>query len=143
VTDRPYPARPVLPLPEIVAPDPEVSGRIVVLDCAEALPFAVRRVYWIHGMRSGEVRGAHGHRRLTQAVVAVTGRVRFELDDGARRSVHLLNRPDRYLIVPPGFWRDFTALEDGTTLLVLASDPFDEDDYIRDYHAFLRFRGRT
>ena len=130
-------------LPQIVAPDPDVTGRIVVLDCAQDLPFAVLRVYWIHGMKLGEVRGAHGHRLLTQAVVALTGAVRFELDDGARRTAHLLTRPDQYLIVPPGTWRDFTATEAGTTLLVLASAPYDEADYIRDYAAFLTFRGRA
>lgn len=128
-------------LPQIVAPDPMVAGRIVVLDCASDLPFPVRRVYWISGMCEGEQRGEHGHRLLTQAVVALTGAVRFELDDGAQRRVHLLDRPDQYLIVPPGFWRDFTALQDGTTLLVLASAPYDEADYIRDYAAFLAFRG--
>ena len=128
-------------LAQIVAPDPGVTGRIVVLDCASDLPFPVRRVYWIHGMCKGEARGAHGHRALTQAVVALTGTVRFELDDGTRRTVHLLTRPDQYLIVPPGLWRDFTALEQGTTLLVLASAAYDEADYIRDYAAFLAFRG--
>ena len=128
-------------LPQIVAPDPAVTGRIVVLDCAADLPFPVRRVYWIHGMCKGEQRGAHGHRLLTQAVVALTGTVRFELDDGTARSVHLLTRPDQYLIVAPGLWRDFTALKEGTTLLVLASAPYDEADYIRDYAEFCAFRG--
>ena len=127
-------------LSAIVAPDPEVSGRIVVLDVAEKLPFEVRRVYWIHGMRAGEARGAHGHRRLVQAMVAISGRVRIEFDDGHERSEYLLDRPDRVLIVPPGLWRDFTALDAGTTLLVLASEPYDEADYIRDYDAFVTYR---
>jgi dTDP-4-dehydrorhamnose 3,5-epimerase-like enzyme len=128
-------------LSEIVAPDPEVSGRIVVMDIAALLPFQVKRVYWIHGMRAGERRGGHAHRSLTQAVVATSGRVSFELDDGNRRTVHLLERPNEYLIVPPGNWRDFTALEAGATLMVLASAPYEEADYIRDYDAFLAFRG--
>ncbi len=111
-----------------------------MLDVAQNLPFAVRRLYWIHGMREGERRGAHGHRRLIQAMVAIGGRVHFELDDGQSRQVYLLDRPDRYLIVPPGLWRDFTALDGGTTLLVLASEPYDEADYIRDYDEFVAFR---
>jgi len=135
------PRRDIRTLPQIIAPDPAVTGRIVVLDCASDLPFPVFRVYWIHGMTKGEVRGAHGHRLLTQAVVALTGAVRFELDDGAARTVHLLSRPDQFLIVPPGLWRDFTALAEGTTLLVLASAPYDEADYIRDYAEFRAFRG--
>ena len=138
---RESPAQDIRHLPQIVAPDPEVTGRIVVLDCANDLPFPVQRVYWIHGMRLGEVRGAHGHRTLTQAVIAMTGAVRFEIDDGTTRTAHLLTRPDQYLIVPPGMWRDFTALADGTTLLVLASAPYVEADYIRDYAEFRAFRG--
>lgn len=142
--ERPAPAGSDAPrlrtLAQIEAPEPDVSGRIVVLDVAETLPFAVRRVYWIHGMREGEARGAHAHRRLIQAMVAVTGRVRIAFDDGQSRSEFLLDRPDRYLIVPPGLWRDFTALDSGTTLLVLASDPYDEADYIRDYDEFVAFR---
>lgn len=128
-------------LPEIVAPDPGVTGRIAVLDCAALLPFAVKRVYWIHGMTRGERRGGHAHKALTQAVVAVAGRVQFELDDGARRSHWQLDRPNEYLIIPPDHWRDFTALEEGSTLLVLASEPYEEADYIRDYQAFLAWRG--
>jgi len=127
-------------LPDIKAPDPDVTGRIVVLDLAENLPFEVRRVYWIHGMRRGEARGAHGHRRLIQAMVAIEGRVRIEFDDGHTRSDFLLDRPDRTLVVPPGLWRDFTALDAGTTLLVFASEPYDEADYIRDYDEFVAYR---
>jgi len=146
-----FPYRPGVPtsgptqrsLPEITAPEPDVSGKIVVLDVAETLPFLVRRLYWIHGMREGEARGAHGHRQLIQAMIAVTGRVRIEFDDGQTRSEFLLDRPDRALIVPPGLWRDFTALDAGTTLLVLASDPYDEADYIRDYDEFLAYRNAT
>ena len=93
-------------------------------------------------MRPGERRGGHAHRDLTQAVVAIPGRVSFELDDGVTRTTHLLARPNEYLIVPPGNWRDFTALEQGSTLLVLASAPYEEADYIRDYDAFLKFRGK-
>lgn len=127
-------------LPEIVAPEPDVSGRIVVMELERDLPFPVRRVYWIHGMRAGEKRGFHAHRRLSQAVICLAGRVRFELDDGQNRVTHWLDRPDRHLIVTPGQWRDFQALEDGSVLLVLASDPYDEADYIRDYAEFLAFK---
>lgn len=130
-------------LTEIVAPDENVSGQIAVLDCAALLPFEVKRVYWIHGMRQGEQRGGHAHRNLTQAVVAVAGRISFELDDGFTRITHLLERPSDYLIVPPNNWRDFTSLEPGSTLLVLASAPYEEADYIRDYDDFLKYRGRV
>lgn len=137
-----FPVGTLQSLSEIVAPDDAVSGRIVVLDCNALLPFEVKRVYWIHGMREGEQRGGHAHRALTQAVVAIAGRVSFVLDDGTTRTTHLLQRPNEYLIVPPGNWRDFAALEPGSTLLVLASASYDEADYIRDYGDFLKFRGR-
>lgn len=127
-------------LSEIVAAEPEVKGRIAVLDVAALLPFAVQRVYWIHGMARGERRGGHAHKALTQAVVAVAGRVQFELDDGATRSHWRLDRPNEYLIVPPDHWRDFTALDEGACLMVLASAPYEEADYIRDYQEFLAWR---
>lgn len=127
-------------LSEIVAAEPDALGRIVVLDCATQLPFAVKRVYWIHGMRQGEQRGGHAHRSLSQAVVAIAGRVSFDLDDGTSRVTYLLERPNDTLIISPGYWRDFTALADNSTLLVLASDAYDEADYIRDYADFLTFR---
>ncbi len=127
-------------LSEIVAAEPEVTGRIAVLDCAALLPFEVKRVYWIHGMSQGERRGGHAHKALTQAVVAVAGRVHFELDDGTTRSHWQLDRPNEYLIIPPDHWRDFTALDEGACLMVLASAPYEEADYIRDYQEFLAWR---
>lgn len=133
----------IVTLPEIVAPDEAVTGRIVVLESASALPFPVQRVYWIHGMALGEKRGFHGHRTLTQAIVAVHGAVSFELDNGFTRTTHVLSHPTQYLIVPPVSWRDFTALAPETCLLVLASSPYDEADYIRDYADFLTFARQT
>lgn len=133
----------IVTLPEIIAPDEGVTGRIVVLDCASAVPFQVQRVYWIHGMCLGEKRGFHAHRALTQVIVAVHGSVSFELDNGFTRTTHVLSHPSQYLIVPPSSWRDFTALAPDTCLLVLASAPYDEADYIRDYDDFLKFARLT
>lgn len=124
-------------LPAIRADEPGIRGRICVLESGADLPFEIRRVYWIHGMARGERRGGHAHRALVQAMVAVSGQVEMELDDGHVRQRFVLDTPDRMLLVPPGFWRDFTTLQDGTTLMVLASQPYREDDYIRDRAAFL------
>ena len=113
-------------------------------DPAQSAPFAVLRVYWIHGLRAGDRRGDHAHREMQQLLVATSGSLRVELDDGQARREFLLDRPTRGLWVPAGLWRRIQVLADGTTLLALASTHFEESDYIRDYDAFVDFaRART
>jgi hypothetical protein len=108
-------------------------------DPAQSAPFAVHRVYWIHGLRAGDRRGEHAHREMQQLLVATSGRLSVELDDGKACRDFLLDRPSLGLWVPAGLWRRIHVLADGSTLLSLASTHFEESDYIRDYDAFLEF----
>jgi hypothetical protein len=108
-------------------------------DPALSAPFAVQRVYWIHDLRAGERRGEHAHRAMQQLLVATSGRLRVELDDGHARREFILDRPTVGLWVPAGLWRRIDVLADGSTLLALASTHFEEADYIRDYAAFVDF----
>jgi dTDP-4-dehydrorhamnose 3,5-epimerase-like enzyme len=101
------------------------------------LPFEIRRVYYLYDIPSAKSRGAHGHRRLQQLMIALAGSVDVELDDGRRKQLFRLSSPDRALYVAPMIWRDLTNFAPGTACLVLASELYDESDYFRDYGAFL------
>ena len=120
--------------------DPTVSGRIVVAELAQFLPFQPRRIYWIHGMAHDEHRGFHAHRRLWQAMVAMSGGVAIELDDGGAVRGLALTECDQCLIVPPGLWRVIRSLATNSILMVIASEAYDEADYIRDYDRFRTYR---
>lgn len=101
------------------------------------VPFDIRRVYYIYDMPVGVTRGAHGHRRLEQLMIAVAGSMNVELDDGrAKRAFHL-SSPDQGLYIPPMMWRALTGFAVGSVGVILASEKYDEADYFRDYAAFL------
>ncbi len=112
------------------------EGQISIVECDHRSPFAVRRVYWIHSLVDGDVRGHHAHRTLQQLIVAVSGTFRIEFDDAREKREFLLDSPARALYVPPGLWRTIHCQGENAVLLVLASDHFEEADYIRDYDEF-------
>ena len=120
--------------------NPEGSRKLTFTQDGTTCPFRIRRVYWLHDLEEGEVRGSHAHRTLLQSITAVSGACDIELDNGEVRCVHRLQRATQALLVPPMLWRTITVLQPHTALVVLASAPFDEADYIRDYDAFLRNR---
>ncbi len=104
-----------------------------------AVPMRVRRVFAVFAKRPAR-RGEHAHRRCAQFMICLKGRVAIGLDDGRRRKKIALAAPKHGLLVPPGIWaeQDYAA---GSTLLVLCDRPYEAGDYLRDYGAFLRFRG--
>lgn len=112
-------------------------GSLISLEAATGVPFDIRRVYYIFGTGSGVVRGMHAHKRLRQWAVCVAGACTITLDDGQNRSDILLDRPDRALEIGPMIWREMRDFTADAVLLVLASEPFEEADYIRDYEEFL------
>jgi dTDP-4-dehydrorhamnose 3,5-epimerase-like enzyme len=101
------------------------------------LPFEIARVYYLYDTLPGVTRGAHAHRQLEQLMIAVVGSVEVELDDGVRKQLFCLSRPDQGLYVSPMVWRNLANFEEGTVCLVLASQRYDEADYYRDYSAFM------
>jgi hypothetical protein len=112
-----------------------------VLTVAGAVPFPVRRVYWIHGVPPGGRRGAHAHRALWQSFHAPCGSFDLHLDDGLGRACFRLADPAVAVVVPPMIWRDLDHFSEGAICAVLASEPFDPDDYLRDYDDFRRAKG--
>lgn len=118
------------------------KGNLTVVENGKTLPFDVKRAYYLYDVPGGESRGAHAHRELEQLIVAASGSFTVALDDGKDRRSVFLNRPYQGLIVKPGMWRDLSDFSSGAVALILASDVYKEDDYIRDYEEFLHFRGR-
>lgn len=116
------------------------KGNISVVENGITVPFDVKRVYYLYDVPGGESRGAHAHKELSQLIVAASGSFRVTLDDGNVRRSFILNRPYQGLLIKPGIWRDLDDFSSGAVCMVLASEIYKEDDYIRDYHDFLDFR---
>lgn len=118
----------------------ERKGNISVVENGKTVPFDVKRVYYLYDIPGGESRGAHAHKQLTQLIIAAAGSFTVTLDDGNVKRTFLLNRPYQGLYVVPGIWRDLDDFSSGAVCMVLASDTYRKEDYIRDYNAFLEFR---
>ena len=116
------------------------NGNLTVVENGETLPFDVKRVYYIYDVPGGESRGAHAHRELEQLIVAASGSFTVTLDDGKSKRSFFLNRPYQGLYVKPGLWRDLVDFSSGAVAMVLASDVYKKEDYIRDYNEFVEFR---
>ncbi|MCR1314184.1 FdtA/QdtA family cupin domain-containing protein [Enterobacter sp. BT855] len=111
-------------------------GALVSLERDKNIDFEIRRVYYIFDTKKGVVRGYHAHKNLKQLVVPVRGSCRFTLDDGYERVSVLLDNPAQGLLVNSLIWREMSDFSDDCVLMVLASNEYDESDYIRDYDAF-------
>lgn len=112
------------------------AGNITIVEGDSNLPFDIKRVYYLYDIPGGEARGGHAHRNLSQLIVAASGSFDVLLDDGKNKKVVTLNRPDFGLMVIPGIWRELMEFSSGAICLVLASEKYDEEDYIREYSEF-------
>lgn len=116
------------------------SGNITVLENSLNIPFDIKRVYYLYDVPMGAERGGHGHYALQQYVVAASGSFTFVLDDGTRKKEVFLNHPNKALHIVPGIWREMRDFSSGSVCLVLASMEYTEDDYMREYDEFLKYR---
>ena len=116
------------------------KGNITVVQNRETVPFDVKRVYYLYDVPGGERRGAHAHKNLSQLIIAASGSFRVTLDDGCVKRSFMLNRPYQGLYVKPGIWRDLDDFSSGAVCLVLASEVYLAEDYIRDYDEFINYR---
>ena len=114
----------------------DTRGSIVVIESSNAVPFAIARVYCIYGTTAGTVRGLHAHRALEQMAVAVAGSCTMLLDDGRQKVELRLDDPAIGLTLPPMVWHEMSDFSSDCVLMVAASAPYDEADYIRDYAEF-------
>lgn len=116
------------------------KGNLSVVENAKDVPFEVERVFYLYDIPGGESRGAHAHQKCHQFLVAVSGSFEVTLDDGRNKRTVVLNRPFYGLHIPPGIWAAEQGFSSGSVCLVLASEKYDEGDYIRDYQDFLKFK---
>lgn len=118
------------------------KGNLTVVQNGLTVPFDVKRVYYLYDVPGGESRGSHAHRELSQLIVAASGSFRVVLDDGSVKRSFILNRPYQGLLVKPGIWRDLDDFSSGAVCMVLASEVYQPEDYIRDYDEFINYRNQ-
>jgi hypothetical protein len=111
-------------------------GNLTYVEGGREVPFRIRRTYWIYGVPGGEERGGHAYRELHEVIIALSGSFEVHLDDGARRKTHLLSRGYVGLYVPNMIWRQLESFSTNAVCLILASERYDEADYVRDYTEF-------
>lgn len=114
-------------------------GRLTYVEENEHIPIDVPRVYYLYDVPTDRTRGGHAHIDLEQVVVAVHGSFELVLDDGVDTERYQLDDPSEGLYVPAGLWRDLEEFASETVCLVFASEPYDEDDYIREYEEYVEF----
>ena len=103
----------------------------------DILTFDFKRVYYLFDVPSSAFRGGHAHIEQQEVLIALSGSFEVVLDDGLEKKTILLNKPSMGLLIPTGIWRELQNFSSGAVCLVLASDVFEESDYIRDYPQFL------
>ena len=123
----------IVELPRINDP----RGNLTFIEGGRHIPFEIKRVYYLYDVHGGATRAGHGHRRLEQVIIAMSGSFDLVLDDGAARARHHLNRSYFGLYVPPMLWREIDNFSSGSVCMVLASEYYDEADYFRRYEDFL------
>ena len=117
----------------------DTRGYLSVIEEGEDIPFEIKRIYYLY-MVPEAARGAHAHKQLQQLMVATSGSVHVTLDDGVNKRTFVLDKPWKGLLVVPGLWRDLDNFAGGTVCMVLASEHYAEEDYIRNYDEFLEYK---
>ncbi|ATG74613.1 dTDP-6-deoxy-3,4-keto-hexulose isomerase [Zobellella denitrificans] len=112
-------------------------GSLIALEAEKIIPFAIKRVYYIFGTQPGVARGFHAHKALKQVAVCVSGKCRMLLDDGKKKESVWLDSPSKGILINDFIWREMHDFSSDCVLLVLASEHYDEMDYIRNYDSFM------
>ena len=119
-------------------PHGDERGQLVAIETEKDIPFEVKRVYYIYDTLSGVRRGFHAHRNLQQVLICVNGSCKIHLDNGYESAEVLLDNPSKGLYISNDMWREMYDFSEGAVLLVLASQHYDEADYIRNYDEFIK-----
>lgn len=117
----------------------DTRGNLAVIE-KDCIPFSIERVYYLYDVPSDAFRGGHAHKKLYQFLIPLSGSFEVRLKDGQSERLITLNKPDKGLLIVPGIWREIENFSSGSVCLVLASETFDEDDYVRDYTDYLSFK---
>jgi hypothetical protein len=116
------------------------KGSLSVVENTDDFPFPVKRVFYLYDIPGGESRGAHAHRTCQQFLIAASGAFEILLNDGKTQRLVQLNRPYMGLHIPPGIWASEVNFSSGSICLVLTSQEYDADDYVREYEDFLKLK---
>src|SRR5439155_18099868 len=116
------------------------AGSITVIHGEKEVPFDIKRIYYLYDIPGGASRGGHAHKNLYQLIVAASGSFDVILADGNIKRIIQLNRPYFGLLIPPGIWRDMSNFSSGANTLVFASEFYNEEDYLRDYDVYLKWK---
>lgn len=111
-------------------------GKLIALEENKEVPFEIKRVYYIYDVEDDVRRGFHSHKNLEQILICVHGNVKILLKTPTEEKVILLDDPSKGLYIGPNIWREMYDFNDGAVLMVLASDYYDKNDYIRDYNEY-------
>jgi hypothetical protein len=114
----------------------DLRGNLSFIEGGKHIPFEIKRVYWIYDVPGGEIRGSHAYKTLHEFIIALSGSFDVVLTDGHREQKHSLNRSYYGLYVPNMIWRRLENFSTNSLCLILASDKYQEDDYIRDLNEF-------
>lgn len=125
----------LISLPKIEDP----RGNLSVIE-KDIIPFEIKRVYYLYDVPSGAERGGHSHKQQKEFLIALSGSFDVILNDGTQEKTVTLNKPNQGLLIEIGVWRELKNFSSGAVCLVIASDVFDEEDYIRDFDEFIKTR---
>ena len=123
----------------VFQPHGDERGQLVALEEGIDIPFSIKRVYYMYDTVKGMVRGKHAHKSLEQILVCIHGSCKILLDDGREKKEIPLEKPYEGLYVPNNMWREMYDFSEDAVLMVLASDFYKENDYIRDYDQFVSY----
>lgn len=126
----------------VFQPHGDSRGQLVALEEGKDIPFAIKRVYYMYDTQDGVRRGFHAHKSLRQILVCIHGSCKILLDNGYEQKVIPLEKPYEGLYIENTMWREMYDFSEDAVLMVLASDFYNEEDYIRDYNEFLKFIGK-
>ncbi|MDY0089054.1 MAG: FdtA/QdtA family cupin domain-containing protein [Flavobacteriaceae bacterium] len=125
----------IINLPKIEDP----RGNLSVIE-KDIIPFEIKRVYYLYDVPSGAERGGHAHKNQKELLIALSGSFDVILNDSNQEKTVTLNKPNQGLVIETGIWRELKNFSSGSVCLVIASDVFEEEDYIRDFEEFLKNR---
>lgn len=125
----------ILDLPKML----DKRGNLSIIEEYKNIPFKIERTYWIYDVPGGEYRGGHAYKENQEFIVALSGSFDVILDDGQEKKTFSLNRSYYGLYVPKGLWREMNNFSTNSLALILASLPYNADDYIYDYQSFLKY----
>lgn len=123
----------------VFQPHGDDRGQLVALEEFKDIPFDIKRVYYMYDTVDGVVRGKHAHKNLQQILICIHGSCKILLDDGTEKEIVPLDKPNEGLYVSNAMWREMFDFSSDAVLMVLASEFYDESDYIRNYEDFLAY----